>query len=66
MHKPDYIQENRQSADPIIREMFQELDIRIEELDNNKLFVEKMRLTDATIPILISIVIIINFIYTIL
>ena len=57
MKKRDYIQENLRSSDPYIRELFTELNKRFVESGNESEVVDRMKLSDARGPILITSVI---------
>lgn len=64
MHMKDHIQKNMLSSDPLIRELYTELDRRFDDLEKNKeVYVEKMKFVDSLSSILITLLISVYFLY---
>ncbi|WP_134704352.1 hypothetical protein [Ammoniphilus sp. YIM 78166] len=62
MQKNDFIQEQMQSSDPFVSELFHELNDRVQEFTNQHHVVKKIAWSDTIVPLIIMVLITLNLI----
>ncbi len=66
MQKQDFIQENMQSADPFVSQLFHELNDRVQEFADQNHAVQKIAWSDTVVPLIIMALITFNLIMMVL